>query len=105
MAIIEVHERCQRQLRDVADAIAEAKRIVIITGAGVSTNCGIPVCYDDPHSYRVFADLQRISVPKVDYILRLKTSMTSGVHRPAVGHLQRLPIRRQTQKAKLYSTR
>ena len=43
MAIIEVTERKPRELQSIADTIAAAKRVVVITGAGISTNCGIPV--------------------------------------------------------------
>lgn len=43
MAIIEVGEKGHRQLQEIADTLAAAKRILVVTGAGISTNCGIPV--------------------------------------------------------------
>lgn len=43
MAIIEVDTETPRQLQVVADILATAKKVVVITGAGISTNCGIPV--------------------------------------------------------------
>lgn len=45
MPILEVHDGQRRQLQDIADSIAGAKKIVVVTGAGISTNCGIPVRY------------------------------------------------------------
>lgn len=43
MAILEVNKNDNRNLQNVANALAAAKKIVMITGAGISTNCGIPV--------------------------------------------------------------
>ena len=43
MAITEVNQQNCRELHSIADAIASARKIVVVTGAGISTNCGIPV--------------------------------------------------------------
>lgn len=43
MPITEVNQHSCRELHSIADAIASAKKIVVVTGAGISTNCGIPV--------------------------------------------------------------
>lgn len=43
MAFLEVENGDNRQLQNIANTIAAAKKIVVITGAGISTNCGIPV--------------------------------------------------------------
>jgi len=43
MAILEVKKDNNRQLQNIANTIAGAKKVVVITGAGISTNCGIPV--------------------------------------------------------------
>jgi NAD-dependent SIR2 family protein deacetylase len=32
-----------RALQDIADLLAKSHKIVLITGAGISTSCGIPV--------------------------------------------------------------
>lgn len=32
-----------KHLKAIADDIARSKKVVFVTGAGVSTNCGIPV--------------------------------------------------------------
>lgn len=32
-----------RLLGEIADSIARSKKVIVITGAGISTNCGIPV--------------------------------------------------------------
>lgn len=43
MPITHVGTDRPRQLQEIADTLAAAKRIVMVTGAGISTNCGIPV--------------------------------------------------------------
>lgn len=43
MAILEVTSENNRQLQNIANALAAAKKVVVFTGAGISTNCGIPV--------------------------------------------------------------
>ncbi|MDI1493122.1 MAG: NAD-dependent deacetylase hst3 [Ramalina farinacea] len=43
MVITEVNQHSHRELHSIADAIASARKIVVVTGAGISTNCGIPV--------------------------------------------------------------
>ena len=43
MAILEVTSENNRQLQNIANALAAAKKVVVLTGAGISTNCGIPV--------------------------------------------------------------
>ena len=43
MPILEVTQENNRQLQNIANTLAAAKRVVIFTGAGISTNCGIPV--------------------------------------------------------------
>ena len=43
MAILEVTKEDNRQLQNVANILASSKKVVVVTGAGISTNCGIPV--------------------------------------------------------------
>lgn len=43
MAIAEIAKSDNRQLQNVANVLACSKKVVVITGAGISTNCGIPV--------------------------------------------------------------
>lgn len=42
MAILEIPENDNRQLQTVANILASSKKVVVFTGAGISTNCGIP---------------------------------------------------------------
>ncbi|KAA8897421.1 DHS-like NAD/FAD-binding domain-containing protein [Sphaerosporella brunnea] len=42
MPITTVTPDCSRQLQTIADAIARSKKSIVVTGAGISTNCGIP---------------------------------------------------------------
>lgn len=43
MPIIEVGRQDNRQLQNIADVLATSKKVVVVTGAGISTSCGIPV--------------------------------------------------------------
>ncbi|CAD6576106.1 MAG: hypothetical protein ASARMPRED_007602 [Alectoria sarmentosa] len=42
MPILEVTPENNRQLQNIANTLAAAKKVVVFTGAGISTNCGIP---------------------------------------------------------------
>ncbi|KAL8859226.1 MAG: hypothetical protein Q9178_004164 [Gyalolechia marmorata] len=42
MPITEVTKAENRQLQNIANILASSQKVVIITGAGISTNCGIP---------------------------------------------------------------
>jgi adenosylcobinamide amidohydrolase len=43
MPIAEIRPDGNRQLQEIADVLAKSKKVVVITGAGISTNIGIPV--------------------------------------------------------------
>ena len=43
MAVLEVKKDDNRQLQNIANLLAASGKVVVITGAGISTNCGIPV--------------------------------------------------------------
>jgi hypothetical protein len=43
MPTINVDSASALHLQDIADVLAKSRKVVIITGAGISTNCGIPV--------------------------------------------------------------
>ena len=45
MTILQVGKEDSRQLQNIANILASSKKIVVVTGAGISTNCGIPVSY------------------------------------------------------------
>ncbi|EPE28313.1 DHS-like NAD/FAD-binding protein [Glarea lozoyensis ATCC 20868] len=42
MPTISVKPESGQHLQEIADALGKSKRVVVITGAGISTNCGIP---------------------------------------------------------------
>ena len=44
MGIVEAASNDNRQLQNIANILASSKKVVVVTGAGISTNCGIPVC-------------------------------------------------------------
>lgn len=43
MPLLHVQAGSTDQLQDIADALWKARKVVVITGAGISTNSGIPV--------------------------------------------------------------
>ena len=43
MPTVRVGSGSTQELQDIADAIGKSRKVVVITGAGISTNCGIPV--------------------------------------------------------------
>ncbi|KAI9788065.1 MAG: hypothetical protein M1816_007277 [Peltula sp. TS41687] len=40
--MLEVQPDDHRHLQDIADVLAKSKKVIVVTGAGISTNCGIP---------------------------------------------------------------
>lgn len=67
MPILEVKPTSSELLQHVANSLAKARKVVIITGAGISTNSGIPVRF--PLSLHLktctaIDQLNRISAPK-----------------------------------------
>ena len=53
MPIAEVGPDDNRQLQEIADALAKSKKVVVDTGAGISTNIGIPVRHNSTSTVRV----------------------------------------------------
>ncbi|KAL8865953.1 MAG: hypothetical protein Q9174_006589 [Haloplaca sp. 1 TL-2023] len=51
MAILQVGKDENRELKNIANTLASSKKVVIITGAGISTNCGIPDFRSDEGLY------------------------------------------------------
>jgi accessory colonization factor AcfC len=45
MPTINVRPEADLQMQEVADVIGKSRKVVVVTGAGISTNCGIPVSY------------------------------------------------------------
>lgn len=43
MPTIQVGPGSDLELQEVADIMGNSKKVVVVTGAGISTNCGIPV--------------------------------------------------------------
>lgn len=70
MPITEVTKTENRQLQNIANILASSQKVVIVTGAGISTNCGIPVSLPVPLTN--FADRRRISGPSKVFMLLSK---------------------------------
>lgn len=43
MPTTSVSSTCEQKLQEIANALSKSKKVVVVTGAGISTNCGIPV--------------------------------------------------------------
>lgn len=60
MPTIEVGPGSDLELQQIADAMGKSKKVIVVTGAGISTNCGIPVSCPSVHE-RPHVDVVRIS--------------------------------------------
>jgi NAD-dependent histone deacetylase SIR2 len=43
MPTTHVTPESEEQLQEIANALSKAKKVLVVTGAGISTNSGIPV--------------------------------------------------------------
>ena len=70
MPTIHVRPEVDLHMQEVADTMGKSKKVVVVTGAGISTNCGIPVgCFNPVQLLVSVADtLLRISVQKMGCI-------------------------------------
>jgi hypothetical protein len=90
MPILEVHKADNRQLQNIANTLAAAKKVVVVTGAGISTNCGIPVC-DNGYSAplpcrRSLITSYRTSDPKKAFTPSYKHSTTLSLQATLSAH-------------------
>ena len=60
MGLREVTVDNDRALQEIADTLAGSHKILLVTGAGISTSCGIPVRGMSPRVYHILT-VQRIS--------------------------------------------
>ena len=80
MGLQEISSADDKLLQEIADILAGSHKILLVTGAGISTSCGIPVrvlsllC-------REGTDMLRISDPKTDSIISYQTNRTCRPHR------------------------
>ena len=51
MPTVQVTSTTSELLQDVANALGKARKVVVVTGAGISTNTGIPVSLDKEHHH------------------------------------------------------
>jgi len=47
MPTINVSPGSALELQEIADVLGKSKKVIVVTGAGISTNCGIPVSLQD----------------------------------------------------------
>ena len=43
MGFVEAGLDTPRRLQEIANLLAATRKVIVVTGAGISTNCGIPV--------------------------------------------------------------
>jgi hypothetical protein len=69
MPTISVKPSSTQHLQVIADALGKSKRVVVITGAGISTNCGIPVSrFQVQYQISLTNKSCRTFVRRMDYI-------------------------------------
>lgn len=75
MPTTHVQPDSHEELQGIANALLKARKVVVVTGAGISTNSGIPVCYSVPRfpaqhfrvsqgREKIHADLRRTFAPR-----------------------------------------
>ncbi len=119
MPITAVTKAENRQLQNIANILATSQKMVIVTGAGISTNCGIPVsvlCLGP-----IPADRHRTSDPSKVFMLLSRRATTRPLRpflrmiavaswpvRPTVpryrSDVKQAPCRK-TLKGRIFSTR
>ena len=43
MPTVNVNPGSDQELQQIADSLGKSRKVIVVTGAGISTNCGIPV--------------------------------------------------------------
>lgn len=43
MGLQDIRSTDDRHLQEIADTLAGSHKVIVVTGAGISTSCGIPV--------------------------------------------------------------
>jgi NAD-dependent histone deacetylase SIR2 len=56
MPTTHVSPESQDELREIANGLLKARKVIVVTGAGISTNSGIPVSFLDEHSSLRYGD-------------------------------------------------
>lgn len=89
MVVRELHPGDDRPLQEIADVLARSHKVLLVTGAGISTSCGIPVPIFDAHAVAVKPlTRRRISVPRTDSTTSSPNKHSCPLPRPP--NLQRL---------------
>ncbi|KAL9103050.1 MAG: hypothetical protein Q9163_001880 [Psora crenata] len=93
MPIVEVTARDSRQLRNIANAIASAKKVVVVTGAGISTSCGIPDFRTENGLYSLIQAQHKGAAPREEPMKQRKRLRLSEnrITLPDLPHLSSIP--------------
>ncbi|KAL8947492.1 MAG: hypothetical protein Q9222_006229 [Ikaeria aurantiellina] len=87
MPISQVSNDDNRQLQNIANIVASSKKVVIVTGAGISTNCGIPDFRSEDGLYSLIqSQRDKASIPSLQVLQRARPqkSSPSSVHKPGL---------------------
>lgn len=78
-----VTDKDTRVLGEIADSIARSKKAIVVTGAGISTNCGIPVsrrvCLNLENFIRDEAKYGVLTDNRIFVLLMASTTLSSPV--------------------------
>jgi hypothetical protein len=67
MPTINVGPDSNQELQLIADALGKSRKVVVVTGAGISTSCGIPVSESQPTSKFPLLTVPRTFALKMDF--------------------------------------
>jgi hypothetical protein len=78
-------KRSDEVLQQVAQQVTKARRVVLVTGAGISTSCGIPVSSPETNLHdSTHVDNNRIFAPRMGSIVSFQANSTLPKATPTV---------------------
>ncbi|KAL8684741.1 MAG: hypothetical protein Q9224_006158, partial [Gallowayella concinna] len=92
MPITQVTKQENRQLQNIANILASSQKVVIFTGAGISTNCGIPDFRSEDGLYALIqANYDQASTTAFQHELTPKTLCSTKSTKPLSSSVSALP--------------
>ncbi|KAL8679355.1 MAG: hypothetical protein Q9186_004360 [Xanthomendoza sp. 1 TL-2023] len=92
MPITQVTKQENRQLQNIANILASSQKVVIFTGAGISTNCGIPDFRSEDGLYALIqANYDKASTTAFQHKLTPRTLCSTKSTKPLTSSVSALP--------------
>ncbi|KAI9696743.1 MAG: hypothetical protein M1836_005105 [Candelina mexicana] len=99
MPLQEVHSEDSHQLQDIADLLGGSKKVIVITGAGISTNCGIPDFRSENGLYALIQEQYDLFASQGSK-KTLHSTLTTSPNAPKVKHHNRVSAIPSNMKGK-----